>query len=63
MKTNVTNRGSDPIATATGGIDGMPVWEPEERRQALWRLSKSVDAQGNDTLVFSWYAGMTVILR
>jgi hypothetical protein len=51
------------IATATGGISGIPAWNPSNRNHAMWRLRKEQDAEGNDTLIFKWHSGTAVIIR
>ena len=51
------------LATATGGIDGMPTWTPANLASSRWRLAKAKDAAGNDILTFTWCAGTTFILR
>ena len=51
------------LATATGGIDGMPKWAPADLASSRWRLAKGKDAAGNDILTFTWAAGTTIIMR
>ena len=51
------------LATATGGIDGMPKWAPADLASSRWRLAKAKDAAGNDILTFTWCAGTTIIMR
>ncbi len=57
-------RGVYTIATAAGGIEGMPEWRPaagDSRR--CWRLARAQDASGRDTLTFRWSAGTVVTVR
>ena len=51
------------LATATGGIDGMPTWTAPDLAGSRWRLAKAKDAAGNDILTFTWAAGTTIIMR
>ena len=51
------------LATATGGIDGMPTWTAPDLASSRWRLGKAKDAAGNDILTFTWAAGTTIIMR
>ena len=51
------------LATATGGIDGMPAWNAPDLASSRWRLAKAKDAAGNDILTFTWAAGTTIIMR
>ena len=51
------------LVTATGGIAGLPVWQPVDGVEKGWRLAAGKDGDGHDTLVFKWSMGTAFTIR
>lgn len=50
------------LATATGGIDGMPAFDDKAHGSKGWHLVKE-SVNGVESLKFFWRLGMTVVIR
>ena len=58
----VLAHGEYTLATATGGIDGMPAFDDRARGNKGWHLvNESVN--GVESLKFYWQSGMAIIIR
>ena len=58
----LSRNGEHTLATATGGIDGMPAFDGKARGNKGWHLVKA-SADGVESLKFFWRLGTTIVIR
>lgn len=58
----VLPHGEYTLATATGGIDGMPAFDDMARGNKGWHLVKE-SVNGVESLKFFWQSGMAIVIR
>ena len=58
----LSHKGEHTLATATGGIDGMPAFDDKAHGSKGWRLVKEA-VNGVESLKFFWRLGTTVVIR
>ena len=58
----LSRNGEHTLATATGGIDGVPAFDDKARGNKGWHLVKE-SVNGVESLKFFWRLGTTVVIR
>ena len=59
---SVLSRGDYALIEATGGIEGLPAFDPNADGNRGWHLEKA-SADGVETLTFSWHMGTVLTIR